>query len=69
MTKQQILLKINDVDHRILELAEHGDQLDWRKIKKLKKAELERLLDAFETLYEMFSKLRKENKDGSEDRD
>ena len=60
MTKQQILLKINDVDNQILELTEHKDQLDWRKIKKLKKAELERLLDAFETLYEMFSRLKKE---------
>ena len=62
MTKQQILLKINDVDDQILEMTKHKDQFDWRKIKKLKKAELERLLDAFETLYEMFSRLKKENK-------
>ncbi len=60
MTKQQILLKINDVDDQILEMAKHGDQFDWRKIKKLKKAELERLLDAFETLYEMFLRLKKD---------
>ena len=60
MTKQQILLKINDVDDQILELTTHKDQFDWRKIKKLKKAELERLLDAFETLYEMFSRLKKD---------
>lgn len=62
MTKQQILLKINEVDDQILEMTKNKDQFDWRKIKKLKKAELERLLDAFETLYEMFSKLKKENK-------
>ena len=62
MTKQHILLKINDVDDQILEMTKHKDQFDWRKINKLKKAELERLLDAFETLYEMFLKLRKENK-------
>ena len=60
MTKQQILLKINDVDDQILEMTTHKDQFDWRKIKKLKKAELERLLDAFETLYEMFSRLKKD---------
>ena len=60
MTKQQILLKINDVDDQILEMTKHKDQFDWRKIKKLKKAELERLLDAFETLYEMFSRLKKD---------
>ena len=60
MTKQQILLKINDVDNQILEMTKNKDQFDWRKIKKLKKAELEHLLDAFETLYEMFSKLKKD---------
>lgn len=60
MTKQQILLKINDVDDQILEMTKHKDQFDWRKIKKLKKAELECLLDAFETLYEMFSRLKKD---------
>ena len=62
MTKQQILLKINEVDDQILEMTKNKDSFDWRKIKKLKKAELERLLDAFETLYEMFSRLKKENK-------
>lgn len=62
MTKNQILLKMLEVDDQILKMTENKYTLDFRKIDKLKKAELERLLDAFETLYEAFSKLKKEEK-------
>ena len=53
MTKAQILKKISAVDRKLLDFSDKKPKLD---LLKLKKAELERLMDAFETVYELFEK-------------
>lgn len=53
MTKAQILKKISDIDNKLLDFNDKKPKLDFLK---LKKAELERLMDAFETVYELFEK-------------
>lgn len=53
MTKAQICKKISDVDDKLLDFFDKKPKLDPLK---LKKAELERLMEAYETLYELFSK-------------
>lgn len=53
MTKMQILQKISKVDDRMLEFYDKKPKINPMK---LKKAELERLLDAFITIDELFTK-------------
>ena len=53
MTKMQILKKISKVDDQILRWADKKPKMDPFK---LKKAELERLLEATSTLYELYIK-------------
>ena len=52
-TKKEILLQIKDVDDRLLSFYDKKPKLDPLKLKKV---ELERLLDAFETIEELFRK-------------
>ena len=53
MTKLQILQKISEVDDKILNWYNEKPRINPTV---LKKAELERLLDAFKTIYELFEK-------------
>lgn len=53
MTKMQILKKISKVDDQLLRWFDKKPKMDPLK---LKKAELERLLEAMSTLYELFTK-------------
>lgn len=53
MTKLQLLIKISEVDDKLLKICEKKPKI---KIQKIKKAELERFLDAIETMYEVFTK-------------
>lgn len=53
MTKMQLLKRIKEVDDRILSFLNKKPKLNPQK---LKKAELERLLDVFETMDELFRK-------------
>lgn len=53
MTKAQILKKISDVDDKLLDFCDKKPKLDPLKLKKV---ELKRLMDAFETVYELFEK-------------
>ena len=53
MTKMQILQKISEVDDKLLEFCGEKPKLNPMK---LKKAELERLFDAFVTIDELFRK-------------
>ena len=53
MTKMQILKKIGEVDDQILRWADKKPKMDPLK---LKKTELERLLEATSTLYELYTK-------------
>ena len=53
MTKAQILKKISDVDDKLLDFCDKKPKLDPLKLKKV---ELERLMGAFETVYELFEK-------------
>lgn len=53
MTKMQLFKRLKEVDDRILLFFNKKPKIDPRK---LKKAELERLLDAFETMDELFRK-------------
>ena len=53
MTKAQILKKISAVDSKLLDFNDKKPKLDFLK---LKKAELERLMEAYETFYELFLK-------------
>ena len=53
MTKMQILKKIDEIDHKMLSFCDEKPKIHPFK---LKKAELERLLDAFETMYELYTK-------------
>ena len=55
MTKMQILQKISEVDDKLLEFFNEKPKPKINPM-KLKKAELERLLDAFETIDELFRK-------------
>ena len=53
MTKLQICKKISDIDDKLLDFFDKKPKFNPLK---LKKAELERLMEAYETLYELFSK-------------
>ena len=53
MTKAQICKKISEVDDKLLDFFDKKPKLDPLK---LKKAELERLMEAYETFYELFLK-------------
>ena len=53
MTKIQLLKKIGEVDDRLLSFHSKKPKIDPLK---LKKTELEQLLDAFETMDELFRK-------------
>ena len=53
MTKMQLLKKIGEVNDKILNWADKKPKMEPLK---LKKAELERLLDATSTLYELYVK-------------
>ena len=53
MTKMQILQKISEVDDKLLEFCGKKPKINPMK---LKKTELERLLEAFETMNELFTK-------------
>ena len=53
MTKLQMCKKISDIDDKILDFFDKKPKLDPLK---LKKAELERLMEAYETFYELFPK-------------
>ncbi len=53
MTKKELLMQIADVDDKMLRWAGKKPKMDPLK---LKKAELERLLEAMSTLYELFTK-------------
>ncbi len=55
MTKMQLLKKIDEVDNKMLSFCNEKHKLHPFK---LKKAELERLLDAFETMYELYTKMQ-----------
>lgn len=52
-SKKEILLQIKDVDDRLLLFCDKKLKLNPLKLKKV---ELERLLDAFETIEELFRK-------------
>ena len=53
MTKVKILKKISEVDDKLLDFFDKKPKLDPLKLKKV---ELERLMEAYETFYELFSK-------------
>lgn len=53
MTKAQMRRKISDIDDKLLDFCDKNPKIN---ILKLKKVELERLMDAFETVYELFEK-------------
>ena len=53
MTKAQILKKISDVDDKLLDFSNKKPKVN---LLKLKKVELERLMDAFETVHELLEK-------------
>ena len=61
MTKTQILQRISEIDDKLLEFYNEKPQNCSTVIinpMKLKKAELIELLDAFETLYELFVEMQ-----------
>ncbi len=53
MTKAQIIKKIWDVDEKLLDFFDKKPKLDPLKLKKV---ELERLMEAYKTFYELFLK-------------
>jgi len=56
MTKLQLLSKITDIDKQLLETCEN-QHLFAKDLCSLKKADLERFLDALQTINEIFLKL------------
>ena len=55
MTKTQILQRISEIDDKLLEFYNEKPKINPMK---LKKAELIELLDAFETIYELFVEMQ-----------
>ena len=53
MTKAQICKKISNIDNKLLDFFDKKPKLDPFKLKKV---ELERLMEAYETFYELFPK-------------